>query len=188
MCVVAIIIGCEEMHGACCTRHQFARSTHGCARPFGPSKGHQVLVYSTLTATLLATFLCAECPCVCLVRHPLEPRPCLATCLAEDILVVGKKVLDISRIVLRLHFVLAATCARDQLADLAAVCATSELGLRLPPSAACTKFSTLASIAALGFVSLAILHRRCIVIMQWPPKLAMLTYEASWIINAWCVC
>ena len=66
---------------------------------FASPTEHQVLVYSTLAAT----FLCGECPFLRLVRRPLEPRPCLATCLAEDILVVVKKVLDISRIVLRLQ-------------------------------------------------------------------------------------
>ena len=44
-------------HGsACCARHELARSAYVHAPPFGPPKGHQVLVYSTLTAMLLATF------------------------------------------------------------------------------------------------------------------------------------
>jgi hypothetical protein len=56
-------------HGsACCTRHQLARSTQAYASPFGPPKGHQVLVYSTLAATLFL-FLYAECSFVCLVRR-----------------------------------------------------------------------------------------------------------------------
>ena len=76
-----------------------------------------------------------------------------------------KKVTDVGRIVLRLHFLLAANCAPDQLAALAAVGATSKFVLLFPFSAACTKYNTLASIAQWCPVSLAIFYCRCIVIM-----------------------
>ena len=112
---------------------------------------------------------------------------CLAASLAENILGTGEQVVDIFPTVLRLLFVFAAPCALDQLADLAALCIFSELSLWLPATATPTKFCTLASVAPRVFVSASILHRRCIKVMQWPPKLALHAYEACWI-NVWCGC
>ena len=83
---------------------------------------------------------------------------CFVTWLAEYIDSSVEQFLAISFTVFRLHFVLAATRALDQLAEPAAFCAKSEFGIRLPRSAACAKVYTPASIAELRFLLASILY------------------------------
>ena len=128
---------------ACCAWHQFACTTYIYAPSLSPPKGRRGLVYSTLSATTLATMFSL----VCLVLDYPDLLSFPATFPAEGIYLFVQEVIDILCPVLRLRCILSASGAWYFLAGPACDCTTSELGRPSPPSAACTECDILLLLA-----------------------------------------